>query len=108
MVLGDVSERNSRPIVASSEKARRITGMKAILLLCLGRTPVNRSICHWSSRRIHVGRIKQSVAWWCYVRGEMTPERLVRAAAEIGYDAVELVEPAYWQLVKDHGLAIAS
>ena len=55
-----------------------------------------------------MGRIKQSVAWWCYVRGEMTPERLVRAAADIGYDAVELVEPAYWQLVKDHGLAIAS
>jgi hydroxypyruvate isomerase len=38
----------------------------------------------------------------------MTPERFVRAAAEIGYDAVEIVDRSYWQLVKDHGLAIAS
>jgi hydroxypyruvate isomerase len=52
--------------------------------------------------------IKQSAAWWCFVRGEMTPERFVRAAAEIGYEGVEIVDPAYWQLVKDHGLAIAS
>jgi len=55
-----------------------------------------------------MGRIKHSAAWWCYVRGEMTPERFVRAAAEIGYDAVEIVDRSYWQLVKDHGLAIAS
>jgi hydroxypyruvate isomerase len=55
-----------------------------------------------------MGRIKHSAAWWCYVRGEMTPERFVRTAAEIGYDAVEIVDPSYWQLVKDHGLAIAS
>jgi hydroxypyruvate isomerase len=55
-----------------------------------------------------MGRIKHSAAWWCYVRGEMTPELFVRAVAEIGYDAVELVDPSYWQLVKDHGLTIAS
>jgi hydroxypyruvate isomerase len=55
-----------------------------------------------------MGRIKHSAAWWCYVRGDMTPERFVRTAAEIGYDAVEIVDPSYWQLVKDHGLAIAS
>ena len=55
-----------------------------------------------------MGRIKHSAAWWCYVRGEMTPELFVRTAAEIGYDAVEIVDPAYWQLVKDHGLTIAS
>jgi hydroxypyruvate isomerase len=55
-----------------------------------------------------MGRIKHSAAWWCYVRGEMTPERFVRTAAEIGYDAVEFVDPSYWQLVKNHGLTIAS
>jgi hydroxypyruvate isomerase len=53
-------------------------------------------------------RFKQSVAWWSFVRGEMTPERFVRTLAEIGYDAVELVEPEYWMLVKEHGLKIAS
>ncbi len=52
--------------------------------------------------------IKQSVSWWCFVRGDMTPERLVRAAADIGYDAIELVDEAYWPLIKAHSLAIAS
>src|SRR5689334_21138841 len=32
----------------------------------------------------------------------------MHAAAEIGYHAVELVPPEYWQIAKDHGLAIAS
>jgi hydroxypyruvate isomerase len=52
--------------------------------------------------------IRQSVAWWCFVPEKLTPEALVRAAAEIGYEGVDLVEQAYWQLVKDHGLQIAS
>ncbi len=52
--------------------------------------------------------IKQSVAWWCFVPEKMSPEALVQAAAEIGYVGVDLVEQEYWQLVKDHGLAISS
>ena len=55
-----------------------------------------------------MSHIKQSVSWWCFVPGKMTPEELARAAAEIGYAGVELVKPEYWQLAKDHGLAIAS
>jgi len=53
-------------------------------------------------------RIKQSISWWCFARGDLTPEKLVRAAADIGYDAVELVGQEHWQLAKDHGLTIAS
>jgi hydroxypyruvate isomerase len=53
-------------------------------------------------------RIKQSLCWWCYVRGEMTPEHLLRAAAEIGYEAVELVDEAYWPLVRQYGLSISA
>ena len=52
--------------------------------------------------------IKQSAAWWCFVPEKMTPQAFVRAAAETGYTAVELVPVEYWQLVKDHGLEIAS
>jgi hydroxypyruvate isomerase len=55
-----------------------------------------------------MSRLRQSVSWWCYVPYKLTPEALVRAAAEIGYEAVELVGPEYWQLAKDHGLQIAS
>src|SRR5690242_3522668 len=51
--------------------------------------------------------ITQSLAWWCFARGDMTPEHLVRVAADIGYDAIELADPQYWPLIRDHGLAIS-
>jgi hydroxypyruvate isomerase len=52
--------------------------------------------------------IKQSISWWCFIPSKLTPEALVRAAADIGYAAIELVEPEDYQLIKDHGLQIAS
>jgi len=55
-----------------------------------------------------MARIKQSASWWCFVRPDFPPEAFVRTAAEIGYDAVELVGEEHWRLVKDHGLTIAS
>src|SRR5205085_10461340 len=53
-------------------------------------------------------RIKQSISWWCFAQGDMTIERMVRIAADIGYEAIELVEQEHWQFIKDNGLAIAS
>src|SRR5947208_8319531 len=55
-----------------------------------------------------MGHIKQSITWWSFALGDMTIERLVRMAADIGYEAIELVEQEHWQLIKDHGLVIAS
>src|SRR6266700_790436 len=55
-----------------------------------------------------MGHIKQSITWWSFALGDMTIERLVRMAADIGYEAIELVEQEYWPIIKDHGLAIAS
>ena len=52
--------------------------------------------------------IRQSICWWCFVPEKLPPEALLKAAATIGYEAVELVDQEYWQLVKDHGLKIAS
>jgi hydroxypyruvate isomerase len=52
--------------------------------------------------------IRQSICWWCFIPEKMSPESLLRAAADIGYEAVELVDQEHWQLVKDHGLKIAS
>ena len=51
---------------------------------------------------------QQSIAWWCFTPQWLSPQQLVRAAARIGYAAVELLPEAYWSLVRDHGLAIAS
>ena len=53
-------------------------------------------------------RIKQSIAWWCFAQGGMTIERMVRLAADIGYEAIELVEQEHWHVIKEHGMAIAS
>jgi hydroxypyruvate isomerase len=50
--------------------------------------------------------IKQSISWWCF--GKMQPEALLKAAVDIGYQAVELVGQEHWSLVKDYGLTIAS
>jgi hydroxypyruvate isomerase len=50
--------------------------------------------------------IKQSISWWCF--GQMQPEALLKAAVEIGYQAVELVAEEHWPLVKDYGLTIAA
>ncbi|HWQ12578.1 MAG TPA: TIM barrel protein [Roseiflexaceae bacterium] len=55
-----------------------------------------------------MSNIKQSVAWWCLVPRLMTPEALVRAAAEIGYAAIDLAPQEHWQFIKNHGLAIAA
>jgi len=55
-----------------------------------------------------VAAIRQSVSWWCFVRDAFGPEQLVRAAAQVGYEACELVPEEHWPLVKQHGLAIAA
>jgi hydroxypyruvate isomerase len=55
-----------------------------------------------------MSQIKQSVCWWCFAMVGMTPAQLLHAAADIGYSAVELMEPEHWPLVKEYGLMIAS
>lgn len=55
-----------------------------------------------------MSHIKQSVSWWCFARGDMTPQKLVRAAADIGYEAMELVGQEHWALIRDNGMAIAA
>jgi hydroxypyruvate isomerase len=55
-----------------------------------------------------MGQIKQSFAWWCFERTGITPQHLLREAAAIGYQGVELIPPAYWSLARDCGLTIVS
>jgi len=52
--------------------------------------------------------ISQSIAWWCFVPEKLNPEEFVRAVAETGYAAIDLVPRAYYELVAAHGLAISS
>lgn len=48
------------------------------------------------------GRLKQSVSRWCYAKIPL-PE-LCAAARTIGLTAIDLLEPADWPVVREHGL----
>ncbi len=51
---------------------------------------------------------RQSVSWWCFVPGILSPQEFLRMVADLGLDAVELLPREHWQHARDHGLAIAS
>jgi hydroxypyruvate isomerase len=55
-----------------------------------------------------MGKLKHAVSWWCFAETGMTPQDLLRTFADTGYQAVELIEPELWPLVKEYGLSIAS
>jgi hydroxypyruvate isomerase len=48
------------------------------------------------------GRLKQSVSRWCYQKIPL-PE-FCRAVAGMGLTAIDLLEPADWSVVREHGL----
>jgi hydroxypyruvate isomerase len=51
---------------------------------------------------VQKGRIKQSVCRWCY--GKIPMPEFVKAVAEMGLTAIDLVDEADWPLLADHGL----
>jgi hydroxypyruvate isomerase len=55
-----------------------------------------------------MSQIKQSFSWWCFDKAGMMPEHLLRAAADIGYQGVELVQPEHWPRIREYGLTIVS
>ncbi|HET7560376.1 MAG TPA: TIM barrel protein [Limnochordia bacterium] len=54
-----------------------------------------------------MARIKQSVTFWAFSKAAGGARELIQAAAEIGYDSVEMLDEQYWPLVKEAGLKIA-
>src|SRR5262249_37276363 len=51
------------------------------------------------------GRIKQSVARWCY--SKYSVEDLAKEAARIGLKGIDLIEPDDWPIVQKYGLVPA-
>ncbi len=54
------------------------------------------------ARTESAGRLKQSVARWCY--GKMDMEELARASAEMGIRGIDLVDPEDWPVLKKFNL----
>jgi hydroxypyruvate isomerase len=52
--------------------------------------------------------LKQSFTWWSFAGPGTDPETLLRRAAEIGYDGVELLDEALFPLAKAMGLEIVT
>ncbi|WP_269540462.1 hydroxypyruvate isomerase family protein [Cerasicoccus fimbriatus] len=52
--------------------------------------------------------LKQSFSWWCFANKGVAAAELLQAAARIGYDGVELIEPELWPMARDAGLTIVS
>lgn len=51
---------------------------------------------------------KASLTWWSFADRDVADDALIRAAAELGYDGIELADPALWPRIAAAGLAIAS
>ncbi|GCE15297.1 hydroxypyruvate isomerase family protein [Tengunoibacter tsumagoiensis] len=52
--------------------------------------------------------IRQSFCWWSFAPRYDSPQQLLHAAREIGYEGVELIDQSLWPLAKECGLTIVS
>jgi hydroxypyruvate isomerase len=51
---------------------------------------------------------KAALTWWSFVDRGVEAGELIRAAASVGYDGIEIADEEYWPAIADAGLAIAS
>lgn len=52
--------------------------------------------------------MKQALTWWAFVgSSSYSPEEVMTAAKQIGFDAMEMMQPEQIPLVKQHGLEVA-
>jgi hydroxypyruvate isomerase len=51
--------------------------------------------------------LRQSFTWWSFGRNQ-NPDELLKAAADIGYSAVEILDEEYLPLTKKHELAVSA
>lgn len=86
---------NRREFLATSATAiSAATSVAAIQSSATGATPPKLK-----------GRLKQSVCRWCY--GKMSLDDLCKAAADIGYQSVELLGEKEWDVPKKYGMSCA-
>ena len=51
---------------------------------------------------------KQSFSWWSFYQANTDPAVLLKAAAEMGLAAVELIGSQHWAMAREYGLTIAA
>jgi hydroxypyruvate isomerase len=55
-----------------------------------------------ADRVVKIGRLKQSVSYWCYSRIPL--QEFAKAVAEMGLTAIDLLDETQWPVVRDYGL----
>jgi len=81
-----------------------------MLQIATGAAALTLSSCAVVNKRVEKvvtkGRIKQSIAYWCYEK-HWSLEQTCRIAKQLGCKSIELVEPKYWPMLKEYGLVCA-
>ena len=54
-----------------------------------------------------MGSINQSICFGGFAHEAESPQRIIAAAAKIGYESVEMLDRQYWDLVREHGMRVA-
>ncbi|HUT28953.1 MAG TPA: sugar phosphate isomerase/epimerase family protein [Sedimentisphaerales bacterium] len=108
----EMSEQNGKNTSANPPITRRSmlqraasagAGTAMALTLC-GRAAGQE--CSASKNAATKGRIKQSVAYWCFQK-YWTVEQTCQIVKDLGCKSVELVEPKDWPMLKKYGLVCA-
>lgn len=54
------------------------------------------------------GKVKQSACFWCWKNRKVTLEQLVKAGAEMGLAAIDLLNANEWKIATDAGLKVST
>jgi hydroxypyruvate isomerase len=54
------------------------------------------------------GKVKQSACFWCWKNRKVTLEQLVKAGAEMGLSAIDLLNANEWKIATDAGLKVST
>ncbi len=67
---------------------------------------IRRSTADESGPAVVRGRVKQSIAHWCFSK-YWNVEEMCRVARELGCSSIELVDPEHWPTLRKYGLICA-
>jgi hydroxypyruvate isomerase len=84
---------------------RQALGAIGALILCHPERSEGESLSFTRPKMPTAGRLKHSVSRWCY--GRIPLDDLCKAAKDIGYHSVELLDEKDWEVPKKYGLTCA-
>ena len=93
------------PSSITRRAALRQIGTGAVVLAGVAATPLIMKSAEKVAPAARNGRLKQSVCQWCY--SKIPLDDLCAAAAEMGLQSVELIQPQDFPTVRKHGLICA-